>query len=517
MTTDLLAHISHVYVGLSTSELIERSLTRGEASLGRDGQLCVLTGVHTGRAANDKYIVERPETTADVAWGPAGAPMSVASFESLKEHVQLHLTGKDVYVIDFVAGGSRCRLVTEFAWQAVFVSNLFKRVNVDDTTRPDLTIFAIPTCEAIPSVHKTRSPTFIALDLKQGLCLIGGTSYAGEIKKTVFTYLSWVLPLSGIMPMHSSVTTNATNGGDQAVFFGLSGTGKTTLSAEWNRRLLGDDEHGWAPNGLFNFEAGCYAKAIKLSSGGEPYIWKACHKFATVLENVAMDPVTRELDFESARHAENTRAAYPLEYIPQSYPPGTVAGHPKSIIMLTCDAFGVLPAFARLSPDAAIYHFLSGYTAKVAGTEKGVTAPTATFSTCFGAPFMPHHANVYATLLRRYLDEHKPRIYLVNTGWAGGPAGIGSRMSLSYTRAIVRSILEGDYDQLPTTKLAAFNLDVPLIPEGAPTHHHLSPMLSWSDPSAYDEQAKKLVQLFNNNFTKFKNVSENVINAGPML
>ncbi len=515
--TNLLTHAVRVHGNLPTVELIERSLILNESTLGSDGQLCVRTGVHTGRAANDKYIVDRPETTKDIEWGPVGRPLSVETFENLKVLVKSHLTQKEVFVIDFTAGGARCRLITELAWQAVFVSNLFKRLDVDatDDRHPDLTIVAVPSCEAIPLFHKTRSSTFVALDLKQGLCLIGGTGYAGEIKKTVFTFLSWALPNAGVLPMHSSVTVDHSNGRHSAVFFGLSGTGKTTLSADWRRQLLGDDEHGWSFDGLFNFEAGCYAKALGLGPY-EPEILNACERMGTVLENVVVNP-DRTVDFSSARYAENTRAAYPLSYIKDSLPHGSIAGHPETIIMLTCDAFGVLPSFARLSPDAAIYHFLSGYTAKVAGTERGVTEPTATFSTCFGAPFMPHHPNVYATLLRRFIDEHKPRIYLVNTGWAGGPAGVGKRMALDYTRGVVRSILEGDYDQLPTTRLLPFNLDVPIIPEGVLSHHHLNPMLSWSDPAAYDAQSKKLVQLFNNNFTRFNNVSESVKTAGPSL
>lgn len=506
--THLLAHIGYIHENLSPVELIEHSLSAGESQLGSDGQLCVLTGVHTGRAANDKYIVNHVDVT-DVAWGAAGAPLSVENFEKLNDLVRFHLNGKEVYVIDFQAGPAKCRLITELAWQALFVCNLFQRIP-SSNERPDLMIVAVPSCEADPIVNGTRSATFIASDFKQGLTLIGGTQYAGEIKKSVFTYLSWILPTKGILPMHSSVTTNITNGGDAAVFFGLSGTGKTTLSADHNRRLLGDDEHGWTPAGMFNFEGGCYAKAIKLSCAGEPAIWKACHKFATVLENVVLN-LDRTPDFNSAKYAENTRAAYPIDYIMDAYPRGSSSGHPKSIIMLTCDAYGVLPSVSRLSHDAAIYHFLSGYTAKVAGTEKGVLAPTAAFSTCFGAPFMPRQPIVYAGLLRKRISEHMPRIYLVNTGWVGGPAGVGTRMKLDYTRGVVSGILNGDFDHTKTKKLMPFNLDVPI---GIPDE---DPRASWADPAAYDAQAKMLAELFVKNFNKFEGLPESIVNAGPKL
>lgn len=507
--THLLSHIAEIHENLSRVELIEHALKRGEAKLGSDGQLCVLTGEHTGRAASDKYIVSNAENASQIAWGAAGSPIAFEDFERLKDLVRTHLDGKVVYVVNFVAGRRRCRLVTELAWQALFVSNLFTQT-FDRSDRPDLTIIAVPYCEAVPSIHKTRSATFIASDFNAGLTLIGGTAYAGEIKKSVFTYLSWFLPLEGVMPMHSSVTSDE-KGRNVAVFFGLSGTGKTTLSADPERRLLGDDEHGWYDNGVFNFEGGCYAKAIKLSPEGEPSIWSACHRLGTVLENVVVCARSRTVDFDSAKHAENTRAAYSLDAIEGSWFSGTILDHPKTIIMLTCDAYGVLPSVSKLTPEAAIYHFLSGYTAKVAGTEKGVVEPTATFSTCFGAPFMPHHASVYAELFQRFLTEHSPRIFLVNTGWAKGPAGVGMRMRLDYTRNVITSILCGDFDETPTKKLMPFNLDVP---EGIPDE---DPGRLWQNREAYDAQAKMLAQKFVDNFAKFKNVSKAVIDAGPKL
>jgi phosphoenolpyruvate carboxykinase (ATP) len=500
----LTAHVAAFHDNLPRTELIEHSLRKREAHLGPDGQLCVLTGVHTGRAANDKYIVDRGEP---IAWGPAGRPLPPDDFERLKDLVMAHLRDREVYVIDFIAGPARCRLVTELAWQALFVSNMFERAPVDDLRRVDLMIVAVPSCEANPAEEHTRSGTFVALDFQQGLGLIGGTGYAGEIKKTVFTYLAGLLPLHAILPVHASVSTNGTDLNDVALFFGLSGTGKTTLSASEDRCLLGDDEHGWGNRGIFNFEVGCYAKAIRLSPEGEPAIWHACHRFGTVLENVdaAADGT---LDFNSARHTENTRAAYPLSSLPGNfYAPGTLLTHPKSIIMLTCDAYGVLPAAAKLSPQAAIYHFLSGYTAKVAGTEKGLTEPTATFSACFGAPFMPLQAHVYAERLRLLIEVHEPRIFLVNTGWTGGGPGVGERMKLSYTRELVRSILAGELDFAPTRVMQPFNLEVPATIE--------DPRTKWADASAYDAKAAALAQMFADNFQRFSGLPSDVVAAGP--
>jgi phosphoenolpyruvate carboxykinase (ATP) len=501
----LLAHVAAIHDNLSPVELLEHAVRRNEGKLGSDGQFCVLTGAHTGCAASDKFIVDRADTSGRLAWGAAGQPLAPDDFEGLKDLVMAHLGNKEVYIIDFVAGPARCRLVTELAWQALFARNMFKVADGD--ARPDLMIVAVPSCEAHPAENHTRSSTFVALDLAQGLCLIGGTGYAGEIKKSVFTFLSWALPFNDIMPVHASVSTNLA-AAEPALFFGLSGTGKTTLSASDDRLLLGDDEHGWGPMGIFNFEAGCYAKAIRLSRTGEPDIWRACHRFGTVLENVDVAG-DRSIDFNSPRFTENTRAAYPLSSLDNAFAPGVILTHPRSIVMLTCDAFGVLPSAARLSPDAAIYHFLSGYTAKVAGTERGVTEPTATFSACFGAPFMPHHPRVYAELLRRLIDGHSPRIYLVNTGWTRGAPGKGERMKLDYTRELVRGILAGELDSVPTKRLMPFNLDVPV---GLPDE---DPRSLWENPDAYDEAATKLAQLFVTNFQRFSGVSLAVADAGP--
>lgn len=498
----LTAHVAAIHDNLPAVRLVEHAVRKHEARLGSDGQLCVLTGAHTGRAASDKYIVDRG---APVAWGPAGQPMNPDDFERLKDLTMAHLRDKEVYLVDFVAGPARCRLVTELAWQAAFARNMFQPA-LDD--RPvNLTIVALPSCEALPSEHHTKSSTFVAMDMAQGLVLIGGTGYAGEIKKSVFTYLSWVLPPNGIMSVHASVSTSE-DYDDVALFFGLSGTGKTTLSARPNGSLLGDDEHGWGSRGIFNFEAGCYAKAIRLSPAGEPDIWRACHRAGTVLENVVVDN-DGLVDLDSAAITENTRAAYPLSYIDNAFAPGTVLQHPKSIIMLTCDAFGVLPSAARLTPAGALYHFLSGYTAKVAGTEKGVTEPTATFSACFGAPFMPHHAHVYADLLGRLIADHEPRIFLVNTGWSGGGPGVGKRMKLDYTRELVRGILAGELDRMPCRTLEPFNLQVPVgLPDA-------DPRTLWTDPAAYDAKAASLAQMFVDNFKRFGDVRPEIKLAGP--
>lgn len=500
-----LAHVAAIHDNLPSVRLIEHAIARGEARLGNDGQLCVLTGTHTGRAASDKYIVARDDIARQLAWGPVGQPLTPEDFERLKDQVSTHLRNKEVYVVDFTAGTARCRLVTELAWQALFARNMFKAADGDG--RVDLVIVAVPSCEALPAEHHTRSGTFVALDLVQGLCLIGGTGYAGEIKKSVFTYLSWLLPPNGIMPVHASVSTGR-DPDDVALFFGLSGTGKTTLSTRKDGFLLGDDEHGWGSRGIFNFEGGCYAKAIRLTRARERIIWDACHSVGTVLENVDVD-AEGNVDFDSARITENTRAAYPLSRLPNAFAPGTVLNHPRSIIMLTCDAFGVLPSCARLSPAAAIYHFLSGYTAKVAGTEKGVTEPTATFSTCFGAPFMPHHPHVYAELLARLIDDHAPRIYLVNTGWSGGPPGVGRRMELDYTRELVEGILRGEFDSTPTRTLMPFNLQVPV---GLPDE---DPRSLWKDPDSYDARATSLAQMFVENFQRFSGLPLAVAEAGP--
>lgn len=501
----LLTHVAAVHDNLPPVRLIERALVRGEARLGNDGQLCVLTGTHTDHAAADKYIVIRDDTARQLAWGPVGQPLSPDDFEGLKDRVIAHLSNKEVYVVDFTAGPARCRLVTEFAWQALFARNMFKAAEGDG--RADLLIVSAPSCEASPTEHNTRSGTFIALDLTQGLCLIGGTGYAGEIKRSVFTYLSWLLPPNGIMPVHASVSTGR-DLDDVALFFGPSGTGKTTLSARKDGFLLGDDGHGWGSRGIFNLESGCYTKAIRLTSAGERITWDACHSAGTVLENVDVD-AEGNVDFDSARITENTRAAYPLSRLPNAFAPGTVLTHPRSIIMLTCDAFGVLPSCARLSPAAAIYHFLSGYASNVAGTERGITEPTVTFNTCFGAAFMPHHPHVYAELLARLIDDHAPRIYLVNTGWSGGPPGVGRRMKLDYTRELVDGILRGEFDSTPTRTLMPFNLQVPI---GLPDE---DPRSLWEDPDSYDAQATLLAQMFVNNFQRFSGVPLFVAEAGP--
>ncbi len=507
---------AQVHWNLSEAVLYEHAVRRQEGVIAAEGPLVCRTGQHTGRSPNDKFIVREPGSEAHIAWGGPNRAMSPEHFERLREDMLASLTGAELFVQDLYAGADPryrlpIRVVTEYAWHSLFARNL---LIVDELAGhvPGLTIIDAPSFRADPARHGTNSSVVVALNFAQRLVLIGGTSYAGEIKKSVFSTLNYLLPLQGVLSMHCSANVGAA--GDTALFFGLSGTGKTTLSSDPERGLIGDDEHGWSDHGVFNFEGGCYAKTIRLSAEAEPQIYATTRRFGTVLENVAIDPVTRQLDLDSDQFTENTRAAYPITFIANAVPSGQ-GGHPRNIVMLTADAFGVLPPIARLSPAAAMYHFLSGYTAKVAGTEKGVTEPRATFSTCFGAPFLPLAPSRYAELLGEKIARHEAQVWLVNTGWSGGPYGVGARMQIRFTRAMIRAALAGDLDAVHYDTHPVFNLQVPQscpdVPAGI-----LNPRATWPEPHAYDAQAAKLARMFVDNFKAFEaSVSPDVVAAGP--
>jgi phosphoenolpyruvate carboxykinase (ATP) len=508
---------SAVYWNLNTPELYEEIARRKEGIFSDHGALIVDTGEHTGRAAKDKAIVRESSSEDKVFWGEVNKDFTQEAFNALRDRMMAHTVGRELFVQDTFAGADPryrlpVRIITELAWHSLFARTMFINDASDEHHKPDFTIINLPSFKADPERDGTRSPTFILMNFSERLVLIGGTSYAGETKKSVFTILNYLLPQRGVMSMHCSA--NVGDAGDVAVFFGLSGTGKTTLSADPERRLIGDDEHGWSSDGIFNFEGGCYAKVIKLSAEAEPDIYRTTRMFGTVLENVAYDPVTRALDLDDASKTENTRAAYPLESIPNIVPEG-YAGHPQNIIMLTADAFGVLPPVSRLSPEQAMYHFLSGYTAKVAGTEKGVKEPEATFSTCFGAPFMVLHPGVYADLLGKKMAEHKANCWLVNTGWSGGPYGEGQRMKIAYTRAMIRAILNGTLASVETQPDPIFGLGIPVSCPDVPTEV-LTPRNTWKDAQAYDQKARDLARRFNENFKKYaEGVSEGVRAVAP--
>jgi phosphoenolpyruvate carboxykinase (ATP) len=515
---------------LTPAALYEEAIRRGEGLMAAEGPLVCRTGEHTGRSPKDKFLVREPASDAEIAWGAVNRAMDPADFDRLHRDMLASLGHGEVYVQDLYAGADPeyrlpIRVITEYAWHSLFARNLLIVDDMDSTHASDVrhvsskppetqrfTIIDSPSFKADPARHGSRSEVVIALNFARRLVLIAGTSYAGEIKKSVFTVLNGRLPPEGVLPMHCSA--NIGRDGDAALFFGLSGTGKTTLSSEPDRRLIGDDEHGWSDRGIFNFEGGCYAKTIRLSAEAEPQIYATTRRFGTVLENVAIDPVTRALDLNDDRLTENTRAAYPISFIENAEPSGR-GGHPKNVIMLTADAFGVLPPISRLSPEGAIYHFLSGYTAKVAGTEKGVTEPTATFSTCFGAPFMVLPPQRYATMLGERIAKHHARVWLVNTGWTGGAYGTGQRMKIAHTRAMIRAALAGALDTVGFERDQRFNLEVPTscpdVPAGV-----LKPRTTWRDGAGYDEQAGKLARLFAENFKAFEaGVSAEVRSAGP--
>jgi phosphoenolpyruvate carboxykinase (ATP) len=513
-----LSDLASVSWNLTTPELYELIARREEGVLSDHGALLVDTGEHTGRAAKDKAIVREPSSEDKVFWGDVNKDFPQEKFNALKERMMAHARGRELFVQDTYVGADAnyrlpVRIITELAWHSLFARTMF--INDKSVTthhRPEFTVINFPSFQADPGRDGTRSKTFILMDFSQRLVLIGGTSYAGETKKSVFTLMNYLLPQRGVMSMHCSA--NVGEDGDVAIFFGLSGTGKTTLSADPERRLVGDDEHGWSDNGVFNFEGGCYAKVIKLSAEAEPDIYRTTRMFGTILENVVFNPETRGIDLDDAAKTENTRASYPLSSISNIVPSG-YAGHPQNIIMLTADAFGVLAPVSRLSAEQAMYHFLSGYTAKVAGTEKGVKEPEATFSTCFGAPFMVLHPGVYADLLGKKMAQHNAACWLVNTGWSGGPYGVGSRMKIAYTRAMIRSILNGSLEGVATVPDPIFGVQVPVSCPDVPTEV-LQPRNTWSDKEKYDNQAKDLAQRFNVNFKKYESgVTDAVRSAAP--
>jgi phosphoenolpyruvate carboxykinase (ATP) len=511
---------ARVYWNLNTPELYEEIARRNEGVLSDHGALIVDTGEHTGRAAKDKAIVREPVSEDKVFWGDVNKDFSPAKFNALKERMMAHAKGRDLFVQDVYVGANAdyrlpVRVINELAWHSLFARTMFiSNAQNGGPHQPEFTIINFPSFQADPQRDGTRSPTFILMDFSQRLVLIGGTYYAGETKKSGFTLMNYLLPQKGVMSMHCSANVGAD--GDVAIFFGLSGTGKTTLSADPERRLIGDDEHGWSDNGVFNFEGGCYAKVIKLSAEAEPDIYRTTKMFGTILENVVYDENTRIIDLDDPRKTENTRASYPLTSINNIVPEGH-AGNPRNIIMLTADAFGVLPPVSRLTPEQAMYHFLSGYTAKVAGTERGVKEPEATFSTCFGAPFMVLHPGVYAGLLGKKIEQHDAACWLVNTGWSGGPYGVGQRMKISHTRAMIRAILNGELAAIETTPDPIFGVNVPVSCPGVPAEV-LQPRNTWTDKEAYDRQAADLAQRFNKNFEKYEaGVSEDVRAVAPRI
>jgi phosphoenolpyruvate carboxykinase (ATP) len=513
-----LRNLKRVYWNLEAPSLYEESLKRGETRLAHGGALLVDTGTHTGRSPKDKFVV-RDETTEDAVWWENNGSITPENFDALLNDFIAHAEGKELFAQDLYGGADpshrvRARVFTEYAWHSLFIRNLLIRPEAGEVASytPDLTIIDLPSFKADPARHGCRTETVIAVDFKRRIVLIGGTAYAGEMKKSVFTWLNYTLPAEKIMPMHCSA--NVGQGGDVAVFFGLSGTGKTTLSADPNRILLGDDEHGWGPKGVFNFEGGCYAKTIRLSREAEPEIFATTERFGTVLENVIVDPITRVPDFDNGSRTENTRCAYPLDFIPNASETGR-AGIPKNIVMLTCDAFGVLPPIAKLTPAEAMYHFLSGYTAKVAGTERGVTDPEATFSTCFGAPFMPRHPSVYGNLLRDLIGKHSVDCWLVNTGWTGGKFGVGRRMPIRVTRRLLTAALDGSLSRADFRRDPYFGFAVPTSVPGVEPHI-LYPVKTWQDKAAFAQTAKRLVDMFKENFKRFEDhVDEDVRAAAP--
>ena len=510
---------SNVTIQASVAELMEKAAAKGEAKISADGAITARTGKYTGRSPKDKFIVEDAVSKDKVDWGSTNSPISEEIFDSLYNKVIDHLKKKDeLFVFKGFAGADKdsqlsIQVINELAWQNLFVHQLFIRPNEEELQAHEaqFTILAAPSFKADPKVDGTNSETFIIVSLEKRIVLIGGTEYAGEMKKSIFSVMNFLLPEQGILSMHCSA--NVGEEGDVALFFGLSGTGKTTLSADADRKLIGDDEHGWSDNGVFNIEGGCYAKCINLSAEKEPEIFGAI-RFGAVLENVVLDENTRVPDYDDKSLTENTRAAYPIENIDNIVTP-SVAGHPKNIIFLTADASGVLPPISILTKEQAMYHFLSGFTSKLAGTERGITAPEPTFSTCFGSPFLPLPAATYAEMLGKKIDEHDAKVFLVNTGWTGGVFGVGSRMNLGYTRTMVRAAIAGKLDNIETKKNEIFGLHMPLEIEGVPSNV-LHPRYAWKDPEEYDKEANRLADAFRENFKKFDHVSDDIaIKGGP--
>jgi phosphoenolpyruvate carboxykinase (ATP) len=512
-------NVGAVFRNLATPRLYEEAVRRREGMIAHLGPLVVRTGHYTGRSPDDKFIVREATSASRVWWGRVNRPMEPEKFKGLHERLLAYLQGRDLFVQDCFVGADPLyrvpiRVITEAAWHSLFARNMFIRGTpaAPRMHGPEIVIIAAPHFHSRPEVDGTNSEAFVVLDFSQNGVFIGGTNYAGEIKKAVFSILNYVLPKRGVLPMHCSA--NQGPQGDVAIFFGLSGTGKTTLSSTSDRALIGDDEHGWSDQGVFNFEGGCYAKVIRLSAEAEPEIYETTRRFGTILENVAIDSETRRLDLDDDSLTENTRGSYPISYLPNVVWPG-VAGHPRHVVMLTADAFGVLPPIARLTPEQATYYFLAGYTAKVAGTERGVVEPQATFSACFGAPFMALDPIVYAHMLEQKISQHGAQVWLVNTGWSGGPHGVGQRMKIAYTRAMLRAALAGALDSVPYDREPAFGLLTPTVCPDIPLGI-LDARSTWEDREAYDEQAQALSRMFADNFQQYSGrVSKEIEEAGP--
>ena len=521
--SDLRVHgvenILAAYWNLPAAAVYEQAVRRGEGAIANVGPLVVRTGHYTGRSPNDRFIVREPSSASRVWWGEVNQPMEPERFEALRQRLLAHLQGRELFVQDCFVGADPnyrfpIRVITEYAWHSLFARNMFLQAAAAGPRwhGPRIVVIAAPRFHADPWLHGTNSEAFVILHFASGEVFIGGTAYAGEIKKAVFTLLNYELPARGVLPMHCSA--NQGPKGDVAIFFGLSGTGKTTLSSTSDRALIGDDEHGWSDEGVFNFEGGCYAKVIRLSAEAEPEIYGTTRRFGTILENVAIDGETRCLDLDDDSLTENTRASYPISYIPNMVPSG-VGGHPRNVIMLTADAFGVMPPIAKVTLAQAMYYFLSGYTAKVAGTERGIVEPEATFSACFGAPFMALNPVVYAHMLGERIQEHGAQVWLVNTGWSGGPYGVGQRINIHYTRAMIRAALAGALDGVPYKQDPAFGLLIPTRCPDVPAEV-LNPRNTWQDPQAYDVQARKLAKTFAENFQQYVgSVSKETEEAGP--
>lgn len=515
-------NMNQVYRNLTTPALYEEAVRRREGSISHRGPFVVRTGQYTGRSPNDKFVVKEQSSEDHIWWGEVNQPMDEAKFASLYMRLVAYWQGRDLFVQDCYAGADPkyripLRVITEDAWHSMFARDMFIRIFDDaelDRHKPEFTVINAPRFTADPAVDGTKSEAFVIVHFGKRLIIIGGTSYAGEIKKSIFTVCNYLMPRQAALSMHCSANIGRT--GDVAIFFGLSGTGKTTLSADPDRKLIGDDEHGWSDDGVFNFEGGCYAKVIKLSKEAEPEIYENTQRFGTILENVAMDSGTRRIDLNDGSLTENTRAAYPITeiHVPNSELSGR-GGHPKNIFMLTADAFGVLPPISKLTHAQAMYHFISGYTAKVAGTERGVTEPKATFSTCFGAPFLALHPTIYADLLGKKINERNVRCWLVNTGWTGGAYGVGTRMKIQHTRAMLHAALEGKLDGVEYVTDPVFNVQVPKTVPGVPDEV-LIPQNTWKDKGAYDKTAKHLAGLFTTNFNKYESqASAEIRAAGP--
>src|SRR5688500_6066850 len=513
------------YWNLATEALYEEAIFRGEGATSLGGPFIAHTGKHTARSANDKFVVRHSDSENNIWWGTYNRPFASEKFNALYERLLGYLQGRDVFVQDTYAGANEqyrlpVRFVTEHAWHSMFLRNMFILPQSHEEYRrflPEFTIIAAPGFQAIPSIDNTNSETFIVLNLERKPAIIGNTAYAGEMKNSVFTLLNYLLPLQGVLSMHCSANVNPNDPNDVALFFGLSGTGKTTLSADPTRRLIGDDEHGWSDNGVFNFEGGCYAKVIGLSESAEPQIFATTTMFGTILENVPFDPVTRFIDLQDNSITENTRACYPLEFIANAVPEKK-AGHPKNIVLLTCDASGVMPPIARLTPNQALYQFISGYTAKVGGTEIGLgKEPASTFSACFGGPFMVHHPSKYAKLLKEKIEKHEVNCWLVNTGWVGGPFGVGERISIKHTRVLLNAALTGQLANVEYNQDPIFGFEVPRTCPGVPDDV-LQPWSSWPNREEYDKKYKQLAQKFIENFKKFEDgTPQEVIDAGPKV